>query len=92
MAYDQDGQVTGMGDGSIHWGRIESLNTRAGNDRPTFGFIAGDDGGRSYFFVPSGMQVTSPHTFDQLTEGMRVMFILIAHPKGPRAIEIRTVG
>lgn len=70
-------------------GRVESLNKKVPDaPRPTFGFIV-SDAGDSYFFVPSGMEMTSPVTFDQLREGMPVEFTVIPHPKGPRAIEVR---
>lgn len=71
-------------------GTIESLNRKTPNAaRPTFGFIA--CGRKSYFFAPSGMDMTSEVAFDDLRPGMRVTFTLIDHPRGPRAIQIRAV-
>jgi cold shock CspA family protein len=61
-------------------GVIESL-------RDTYGFIRGEDG-VSRFFLPSALQQTIGITFEELQTGMRVEFIHIDHPRGPRAIEI----
>ena len=59
--------------------------------RDTYGFIRGQDR-VSYFFLPSCLQRTQPHTFDDLREGWAVRFEGIAHPKGPRAIEVLIIG
>ena len=72
-------------------GTIEHLAAKKDADpnKPTFGFIRGDDK-TSYFFIPQGMQRTTVR-FDALKPGMRVEFTTIEHPKGPRAIEVRVV-
>jgi len=74
------------------FGTIEHLACRKGaeGDRPTFGFIRGDDN-ISRFFIPTGLQATTIK-FDDMKVGMRVEFSEIEHPKGPRAIEVRVVG
>lgn len=71
-------------------GTIESLCTPEGKDRPTYGFIRGDDKVNYFFFGKSMQQTTKP--FDQLRPGMKVEFISIEHPKGKRALEVRVVG
>lgn len=55
--------------------------------KPTFGFIQGEDG-ISRFFLPSGLQVSPGVSFGDLRVGMRVEFLHIDHPRGPRAFEI----
>lgn len=64
-------------------GTIETL-------KATYAFARGEDR-VSYFIIPSGLQVTQRVTFDDLKLGMRVDFIPIMHPKGPRAIEVRVL-
>lgn len=74
------------------YGTVEHLATRKGmeGERPTFGFIRGEDG-ISRFFIPTGLQQTTIR-FDEVKVGMRVEFTEIDHPKGPRAIEVRVVN
>lgn len=55
--------------------------------KETYGFICGDDR-KSYFFIPTGLQVYTTK-FEELKVGMKVEFTPIAHPKGPRAIEVK---
>lgn len=71
-------------------GHIEHLASKNKGDRPTFGFLMGEDG-VSRFFIPTGLQTTTLK-FDDLHSGMAVEFTPIDHPKGPRAIEIRVVA
>jgi hypothetical protein len=58
-------------------GTIETL-------RGTFGFIRGQDG-VSRFFIPRDVESMA---FDDMRVGMKVRFIHIDHPRGPRAILI----
>jgi cold shock CspA family protein len=55
-----------------------------------YGFIAADDG-QDYFFHWSACDVNSKD-FRALLIRERVSFVLTSSPKGPRAIEIRTIG
>ncbi len=57
------------------FGKVEEL-------KPTYGYVRGDDG-RQYFFLPSFVQ--SPHDFIDLSPGLRVCFLVQAHPRGLRA-------
>ena len=57
--------------------------------KDTYGFIAGDDG-EEYFFH-GGAMVQTTAKFNELTEGERVEFDGIEHPKGARAINVRTI-
>ena len=70
-------------------GIIEHLTSRTPGERPTFGFIMGEDR-VSYFFIPTAMQRLT-RQFDDVQQGMTVEFIGIEHPKGPRAIEVRVI-
>lgn len=58
-----------------------------------YGFIHPDDAddGTGIFFFHNALDSFGP-TWADLTIGMRVSFIEIAHPKGPRAIEVRVVS
>lgn len=74
-------------------GEVEHLAAKKDSpnpDKPTFGFIRGEDK-VSYFFIPQGMQQTTTR-FDALKVGMKVEFTTLDHPKGPRAIEVRVIG
>lgn len=74
-------------------GTVEGLKTKKGADqtRPTFGFITGDEDGESYFFIPTALQVTNEKKFEDIRAGDSVEFTPIKHPKGPRAIEVKTL-
>lgn len=65
-------------------GTIESLYN-------TYGFIRGTDR-VSRFFLPSALQATTTVAYEDLSIGDRVEFVHIDHPRGPRAIEIRTIN
>ncbi len=65
-------------------GTIVRLNQEKG-----FGFIKGEDG-TDRFFHKSGLERTT-RRFDELAQGMRVVFTHIDGEKGPRAIEVRVV-
>lgn len=59
-----------------------------------FGFIRGDlrdEHGKpiDYFFHKSQLQVSTGVLFDQLIIGDPVEFLVVEHPKGLRAIEVR---
>ena len=56
---------------------------------PGYGYLTGDDGIHR-FFHRSGLQLTTL-AFDQLVPHMRVEFVHIDAPKGPRAIEVRVI-
>lgn len=71
-------------------GSTNSIKGTIARMHATFGFITGEDGVER-FFIPSAMQRTCETPFDKLTAGMRVQFMPIEAPKGPRAIEIRVL-
>lgn len=54
----------------------------------TYGFITGEDGG-DYFFVPSGVLKSPDVQFESLQPEDPVMFRVVPHRRGPRAVDIR---
>ncbi len=54
-----------------------------------FGFITAEDG-RDYFFHRDGVQASLD--FDRLVGGERVEFDTQSSPKGPRAVNVRTMS
>ena len=59
--------------------------------RRGFLFIEPVGGGEDVFGHVSGFQQTSQKSFNEVVEGDKVEFTVIAGPKGDRAIEIRTL-
>ena len=53
-----------------------------------FGFITAEDG-KDYFFHRG--ELDSTLDFDRLSGGERVSFEVQASPKGPRAVQVRSV-
>lgn len=55
--------------------------------KPNYGFLMGEDN-VSRFFIPTCLKATTL-PWELLRVGMGVQFTSIAHPRGPRAIEVR---
>lgn len=72
--------------GPLHTGRQRGKIDRV---QASYAFIKMGD--RDVFLLPSAMQKTSPRQFNELAKGQDVEFIVIEHPRGLRAIEVRTV-
>lgn len=72
-------------------GTIKSLVTPTGKDKPTFGFITGDDGA-DRFFMPAHVAPDSSTQWRDLKEGVPVLFEPTMHDKGARANNVKAVA
>jgi cold shock protein len=59
------------------------------NDDKGFGFVTPDDPGKDLFVHHSAI---AGEGFKSLAEGVKVEYDAEADPKGPRAVNVRTIG